>query len=240
MDAIIKDNIIWSLFFVMLLAGVVGGIINHFLTQETNADPKKKLFMGRDIWVGIGASYSVPLFLNMISSNLIDQIKLEPLKIYIFLGFCLIAAISSRAFINTMTNRLLKEVDAARKEAKSAEDKAKEVEEKVAPIVEKETEAEEEPVSIATTTLDLSENETKILKTFVSGSFSIRSLSGISKEVGFPKDQVNTILDDLIDKGLVLQREKEKGPRWSITVEGRKTLRRISNLEDAPDQNAVR
>lgn len=229
MEDTIKGNLLIFLFLVMLLSGVVGGIINHFLTQEANIDNKKKIFMGRDIWVGIGASFSVPLFLNMISSNLIDSIKTEPLKIFIFLGFCLIAAISSRAFINTLSNRLLKDVEAARKEAKIAGDNAKVVEDKIDIVLEKETEPEEESVAFAGVTADITDEEIKILKTFVSGRFTIRSLSGIANESGIPKDQVNKLLDDLLAKSFVMQRDNDKGPRWFITAEGRRSLRKVSN-----------
>ena len=227
MESAIKDNILISLFVVMLLSGIVGGVINHFLTQEANTDTNKKILMGRDIWVGIGASFSVPLFLNMISSNLIESIKTEPLKIFIFLGFCLIAAISSRAFINTLTNRLLKDIDAARKEAKNADEKAKEVEDKIDSILEKETEPEEEPVAFAGEKIDISDDEVKILKTFVSGRFTIRSLSGIASESGIPKNLVNKLLDDLFAKNFVMQKDKDKGPRWFITAEGRRALRKV-------------
>ena len=103
-----------TLILVMLGAGILGGAINHFLTQEST--PTIRSFMGRDLLVGLGASFMVPLFLNMISSDLIQLIlgskdrPPEPYKILVFSGFCLIAAISSRAFIRTLSDRILNEV----------------------------------------------------------------------------------------------------------------------------------
>jgi len=104
---------------VMLLAGMYGGIINYFLESD-KTENRSSLTMGQMIVIGIGASFLVPLFLTLISSNLINLKQLEFSKVLVFFGFCLIAAISSRRFIMTISERILKEVREAKNEAARA------------------------------------------------------------------------------------------------------------------------
>lgn len=62
---------------VMLIAGVFGGIVNYFLTRKSDPEdntPTKCIVMG------LGASLLVPLFLNMISSDLLSTSKGDPTK----------------------------------------------------------------------------------------------------------------------------------------------------------------
>src|SRR6266849_838261 len=97
---------------VMLAAGMVGGLLNYYMTQS--ADPEHTSIL-KSLLAGICASFLVPLFLNMISSNLIDAIRgganasSDVSKLFVFAGFCLIAAISSSAFIRTLSDRVLAE-----------------------------------------------------------------------------------------------------------------------------------
>jgi hypothetical protein len=252
MEAFISSYPLISLFIVMFVAGILGGAINHFLTSENNENNKtvnmvtpSKLFIGRDLLLGLGASFTVPLFLNMISSNLISAIygsstkPSEPDKIYVFAGFCLIAAISSRAFIRTLSDRILKVAQEAKKEVKAAEGKIEEIRASVAPIIDKETEAETETVteSSVDTSLEVQENVKKVLRSLAFGRHTIRSLSGISSETGLSKEEVHQILDDLILKGLVAQKDGDKGPRWYISIDGRRFARASNNGVDTDASN---
>jgi tetratricopeptide (TPR) repeat protein len=106
---------------VMILAGIYGGIINYFLESE-KAISRSKLTIWQMIVIGIGASFLVPLFLTLISSNLVNLKQLEFSKILVFFGFCLIAAISSRRFIMTISERLLREVREAKDVAAQAQE----------------------------------------------------------------------------------------------------------------------
>ena len=84
---------------VMIAAGALGGVVNYFLNRKNDPEGSS---IGKSITVGIGAALLVPLFLNMISSNLTEMIRgssttpADLSKILVFAGFCLIAAISSR------------------------------------------------------------------------------------------------------------------------------------------------
>ena len=69
-----------TLIFVMVTAGALGGVVNYFLTPkaDTKADPRadpEERSIAKSIVVGIAAAFLVPLFLNMISSNLTEEIR---------------------------------------------------------------------------------------------------------------------------------------------------------------------
>lgn len=112
---------------VMLLAGIYGGIINFFLEYE-KAEARSRLTIWHMMIIGTGASLLVPLFLTLISSNLVNLKQLEFSKILVFFGFCLIAAISSRRFIMTISERILKEIREAKDVAAQAKDKVTQIE----------------------------------------------------------------------------------------------------------------
>jgi hypothetical protein len=106
----------WIELTIMLGAGVFGGVVNYYLAKP---DEVPRPDLRRSVVVGIAASFLVPLFLNMISSDLMDQIRNgDASKAFVLVGFCLIAAISSAAFIRTLSDRVL---DQAKKAAAAAE-----------------------------------------------------------------------------------------------------------------------
>jgi hypothetical protein len=59
------------LFAVMLLAGLVGGDLNYLRSRNEDA---KSADAWQSLLGGVIASFLVPLFLNMISSSLLDTI----------------------------------------------------------------------------------------------------------------------------------------------------------------------
>jgi len=221
---------------VIFAAGLLGGAVNYFMTRKD--DPE-----GSNYWksatLGIAASLLVPLFLNMISSALLDSIRnattgvVDLSKILVFTGFCLVAAISSTAFIKTLSDRVLQEAREAKKVARQADKKASDAQSDVQLIVEKETEAEVSSNSNAqlkVSTITLDDNETKLLQNLASGRWVLRTRTGLAKETGIPKAEVDRMMDDLRNKRLVDYKwihgrtEQEKKKRWYITNEGRQVI----------------
>lgn len=108
---------------VMLAAGAMGGLVNWFLSDAPKA---ARLAWWKHIVIGVTASFMVPLFLSMISADLIDKIRGtggqpgNPVLLLNLAGFCLVASVSSRAFIGSLTERLMREVRDARTQAETA------------------------------------------------------------------------------------------------------------------------
>lgn len=102
---------LWALIVIVILAGVFGGIISWFISSK--GEDAGRVGWLKSVVVGTGASFLMPLFLNTISSTLVPNIldgKSTSGDVLVFAGFCLLAAISSRAFIETLTNKVLREV----------------------------------------------------------------------------------------------------------------------------------
>jgi len=91
----------------MVGAGLLGGITNFFRIES---DKKNLAALFGNMLMGISAALLIPLFLNMISSNLIKESTSDNSKLFILFGFCLIASLSSKAFIQTISERVLNEV----------------------------------------------------------------------------------------------------------------------------------
>jgi hypothetical protein len=220
---------------VMISAGFLGGLVNYFLARKD--DPEASSFP-KSITLGIAASLLVPLFLNMISSSLLESIRtgtpsLDSSKVLVFLGFCLVAAISSTSFIKTLSDRILQEAREAKKVARQADKKASEVESVIQPIVDKETEAEDSLSGTATSLVPpralVDENEKKLLQNLANGKWILRTRTGLAKETGIPKPDVDRMMDDLrkrklVDYKWIVDRAGEKKKRWYITNEGRAAI----------------
>jgi hypothetical protein len=220
---------LWLIAAVMLIAGALGGLIAFFLSDPQN---EKKLAWWQQMIVGIGAAFIVPLFLNMISGDLIDKIRgtngqnPDFSKLFVLAGFCLVAAFSSRAFIQSISEKILQAVRNADKKAEEAKEQAAEAKEVVAPLIEEETAEElisDSPMNKLAATPELSDEERSVLRTMVNGSYSIRSISGMAKDSGLEKAKVNAAITSLIVKKLVTQTRSTGGqPRWYATRLGRK------------------
>ncbi|MEO9802243.1 MAG: YEATS-associated helix-containing protein [Reichenbachiella sp.] len=109
-----------TLISIIAVVGAFGGLLNYLHNFDTvENDQKNKYAKYRYIFLGIGAAILVPLFLKMISSNLIeDTPEYNNSNYLIFAGFCLITAIFSRRFINTLGEKILEAAKNAEKTSK--------------------------------------------------------------------------------------------------------------------------
>lgn len=208
----------------MLIAGLLGGITNYFRIEE---DKKEWSAFFKNILMGISAALLIPLFLNMISSNLLKESSDDNLKLFILFGFCLIASLSSKAFIQTISDRVLNEV-------KKTKEKVENIEKDVEPIISKETEAEEGEDTgsfLKSRGFSFDEDSKKVLNSLGRGKYSWRSLPGITKETGLPEQNVLNSLNWLSSNRLVVKTSGKRGALWGLTWEGRDTLAEISSTK---------
>src|SRR5205085_546681 len=152
-------------------------------------------------------------------------------------GFCLVAAISSTAFIKTLSDRVLQEAREAKKVANRADKKASEAQSVIQPLVEKVT--EDGPASSTTETFTsatltaasprINESETKLLQKLANGRWVLRTRTGLAKETGISKPEVDSMMDDLKKRELVgykwlVGSGGQRKKRWYITNEGREAI----------------
>lgn len=206
----------------MIGAGLLGGITNYFRSDQ---EKKDSLLFLKNVFMGVSASLLIPLFLNMISSNLLKESASDSLKYFILFGFCLIASLSSKAFIQTISDRLLNEV-------RKTEEKLENIKTDVKAVLDKETEpAEEEEENKDSLSkiraFSFDEDTKKVLNALGKGRYAWRSLTGIAKEIGLPKETVLKSLNWLLSNFLVV-RTVEKG-RWGLSLEGRDIFSEMSS-----------
>ena len=174
----------------------------------------------------------------------------------VFAGFCLVAAISSTAFIKTISDKVLREAREAKKAAEdakktatgvesdareakqAAEDankRASGLESAVEPIIAKETDlaSDEQPTSLAMQTLpSLSENEEKVLRELCVGK-ALRTRTSVARKAKMLKPEVDKLVDSLKERGLVDYKMIPKADggemrRWFVTPAGRELVARLS------------
>lgn len=184
---------------------------------------------------------------NTISSNLLSDVLREPApgaSALIFAGFCLVAAISSRAFIQTLADRVLAEAREARRAASEARAEVGRVAETVNEVTEAVSEPEMAPANVpgdttATPPGDLeslsstasiqiqalSRAEADLLRAMDDSKFTLRSVGGICQQMGLSPTDVEVMLGALEEKGLASRVRGKKGWRWTLTAAGREAIR---------------
>jgi hypothetical protein len=248
----------FGLIILIISAGIFGGTINYFIAAkdafsvvggnqdpppcENDANAKAPKFpswkiLAANVVIGVGAAFLVPLFLATISSNLVTNLLVNSdgsgsiVDAFVFSGFCLLGAISSRAFIQTLSSKVLQEAQDANRKATKAEKRVDELKDEVKPIIEQATEpdddttVEKQDISIQTIIPPkLSDNETAVLEALNSSKYALRSKSGIAKQIGLERSEVNSILNRLIEKNLAAGVQGKNGVRWAMTPEGRRLI----------------
>jgi hypothetical protein len=96
------DPYMMTILAIMTGAGVLAGIANFFLGEARVARE-----LAKSVVLGIVAALTVPLFLNMTSSNLLDFGRTRPLSVFVFGGFCLVYVLLSRRIFEVLAHRLM-------------------------------------------------------------------------------------------------------------------------------------
>ena len=230
------DDRLYGIVIIMLASGAVGGTINYLIA---NPDPHKFTSWLKAAFIGIGAAFLVPLFLRTISSGLLaDILAKNPSKdpsaddYFVFSGFCLLAAISSRLFIQTLSDKILRETRQARREVAEVKAEIGAIETSVAPILDSMT--EQDPDDSPQQKLDVinvTDLEKAVLNVLAAHPrFTLRSLTGITHEIRKERDvdreQIRAALLSLVRQGLATEVVGKTGigMRWSITHRGKTVI----------------
>jgi predicted transcriptional regulator len=222
------ENYICNIFWITIVAGLFGGLINFLLLDNEKELSWLKLF--RSTIIGIGASFVVPLFLQTISSDLINQSKDDAKYYFVYAGFCLIASIFSRRFLSTVADKVIKQAEQAEKKAEQAINIVTDKGDKLQAFVDKNTEPDEE---IEFTDLDIEtvESDLKgkvrddlkgILLAIKKSKYTYRTAKGISKEINSELNIVEMILKELEEQGMVKKFTNNETNKvlWTLTEMG--------------------
>lgn len=224
--------------FIIIGAGGLAGLTNYLIYYFKEVSPIKGEF-AKYFFSSIGASLLVPLLLNMLSSDLINNVeKYNPINYFVFAGFCYVAGYFSDRFINSIGDKIIKDLECTKEKADTALNETRKNEEKIDILVSKETEVDDELKSISDIKLkeiksqkifkdeDINTIMDKIVKSFDS-KYKLRTHTGIAKELNHSPIIVKFILEELEKEGATKHFIKSDGNIiWGLTNIGQVLLDR--------------
>lgn len=222
------DSYMLVILLIMITAGVLGGIANYFLSERQNDTGRRD--WGKFLTLGVIAALTVPLFLNMISSNLLEAARTRPVDFFVFAGFCLIYVVASRRVFENLANKLMGQMDQMRREIGQIKQQRQEAP-SPAPLS-----AREEPLLPAATEApivvkpevvkeSLSYNDIEILRALAEDSYVYGNLVGLTDKTGLARDLVSNRLTVLKNFGVIETRINDKNVlHWYVSPKGKQML----------------
>jgi hypothetical protein len=200
------DSYMLTVFGIMLAAGVLAGLANFFLSDSEGTASARELL--KYLILGVVAALTVPLFLNMTSSNLFEFGRTRPNALFVFGGFCLIYVLLSRRIFESIVHKLMG-LGQKRSEAplsgtpRNAEDFFR---------------------------AGLSSADLEIMRAVSQGGSVYENLSDLASDTTPPKEFVNERLVLLRQLGLLELRANEKNVlHMCLSAAGSQLLTEVSN-----------
>ena len=227
------DSYMLIILLIMIAAGVLGGVANYFLSDRQSDSGARD--WGKYAILGVIAALTVPLFLNMISSNLLEAARTRPVDFFVFAGFCLIYVVASRRVVENVANKLMNQMDQMKREIVQIRQQRAET---AAPAL------REEPGVAVETSLpsvkaevikeSLSYNDIEILRALSEDSYVYGNLAGLTDKTGLARDLVSSRLTVLKSLGIIETRINDKNVlHWFVSPKGKQMLGDIlSGQED--------
>lgn len=226
---------------IIVLVGSFAGLSN-FLEYYFKNLIKSNYEIFKFVISGVGAAILVPLLLNMLSSNLIKETEsFDVLNYFVFAGFCFVAGFFSDRFINSVGDKILKDIERTNDKVDEVISSTKENEEKIDFIVSADSEVDE---VASDAKIDLGEFKIqstfedddvktqieKIIKSF-GERYKFRTAKGIAKELNYNETVTSAILEGLKTEGLSRKLTTRDGKvLWALT---KMSNVMISNSQDS-------
>ena len=191
--------------------GLLGGLVNAIRTEKEKKDYWKSLIKG------VVAALLVPIFLEVIKSEIGRNLTDNLYDYLIFGGLCLIAAIFSDKFIDTLGAKILQKAENAEKQARESNEKAN-------MLIEKSAEPEPEQPDIEHKIQGLTEipeqeapgNVQKVIRALRSEKYLYRTARGIAEECELPVGTVLVTLSHLTSSDIVRKIDSGKRTLWTL------------------------
>lgn len=205
---------------IMIISGILGGLVNFFLSEYHKPSVCKAVI--GDCLLGIVSALTVPLFLNMVSSNLLAVAHKKPVNLFIFNGICLLFALLSCRLKENIFNKRFQATGRKPRDPDTADPEETDHEVNISG-----RKMSENRLGRA----GISESELKILQVMASGNPVHQSLVGLLKDPKLEKEPVNETLSFLMAKGLVEQQlNQENKLRLYLTPKAKQTLDKFNKI----------
>lgn len=231
------DGYMLMILLIMVATGLLGGLANYYLSErQEGAGPRD---WGKYAVLGVIAALTVPLFLNMISSNLLEAARTRPIDFFVFAGFCLIYVVASRRLFENVANRLMGRNDREAQETGQSRPRQEEVpppaaqtppEPVAAPEPPAPSPAPPRPEAVRET---LSYNDIEILRALAEENYVYGNLAGLTDKTGLGRDMVSARLTILKNMGIIETRISDKNVlHWFVSPKGKQMLDGILSGQD--------
>ena len=210
---------ITTIILIIILTGIMTGITNFLLLIKKD-DTKAERWINflKSVFLSLCASATIPLFLQIISNNLLDHSAERPIPdkhYFILTGFCILAGIYSKRFLDdlyTRVNKIEQKAEEAKQQVENLENKNQEIDD-VNQVV------EEHILSNKKIGTEHGGEDIKaVVRAIESSRYTWRTATGISKETGFPVQKVNSILNTLYQAGFAESKAKNNKKLWKIDL----------------------
>jgi hypothetical protein len=228
---------------IMVATGLLGGIANYFLNERDSNSPWGSA--GKHMVLGVVSALTVPLFLNMMSSHLLEATRLKSSELFVFAGFCLLYVVVTRRFFENIAARLIGQVEQVRREVKHLQYSAERTPlpaaaAPAARAAEPEAAAEPAPASIVELPRNaVSYGDIELMRAVAEGNAIYGANTGLATRTTLPKDQIAARLAALKAMGLIESKIDERNVvRWHLTPKGRSLIDGITaaaSLEERRD-----
>jgi len=216
---------------IIVASGLLGGLANFYTLYNFKLDQKEnRIKFYASILLSLCGSFTVPLFLQILSNNLLDNITFK--NALILTGFCVLGSIFSKRFLEDAYAKVyskLNRLDEAQREnaneIENVSNKTEKVNKKVEDLEESSEEIESDvvPTEIKKSLLEhkkglLAEEQLEeIVKALLSNKYSFRSIQGIHKDTKIEKEKIKETLQHLVEHGFAEIRVGSNGKDyWRI------------------------
>lgn len=197
---------------ILVVAGILGGIANFFL-RDRLVESEVREWLKYPV-LGMVAALTVPLFLNMISSNLLEGARTRPVDFFVLAGFCLLYVVASRRLFENMANKLLSQLDLVKDDVRQLQERkpgaVPEAQEAVVKELPKEA---------------LSYNDVELVRAIAEENYVYGNLAGLAEKTGLGRELISQRLTVLKNLGIIETRINEKNVlHWFVSNKGKQLL----------------
>lgn len=233
------DSHLLLILLVMVAAGALAGVANYFLSERAASRELRDVL--RYGVLGVVAALTVPLFLNMISSNLIEASRTRPVDLFVFGGFCVLYVVASRRLFENVALRLLGQVEQMKRQVAEIEPELERLdrierrqEEAAAEAAAREqAEAAERQAAKDAEKDALSYNDIEIVRAIAEEAYIYGNLAGLTEKTGLGRELISARLVALKAAGILETRINERNVlHWYVSPKGRQLLDEILSGQD--------
>jgi DNA-binding transcriptional ArsR family regulator len=225
---------------IMLIAGALGGLVNHYLAERQFGEGRRHdaPSLRRYLILGMATALTAPLFLALLSSNLLESIRMQPSQLYVFAAFCLVYVVLAQrlfehpaggAAYRQRQEALHQEVAQLRQEQAALHQYLEPV---LAAIAEQQALKNEPPREA------LTYNDVEILRALADESYVYGNLAALTEKTALGRELISQRLAILKNIGLIETRISDKNVlHWVISARGRQALAGILAGQDGEQEN---